>query len=76
MIDLTRRERGVRDHSRKTKNGCGFLYGSPKNFTCRVNRRCEVRNPKGGEFFIQITTDQVVWGGLSAPRHRRRLGAR
>ena len=42
--------------------------GSPKNFYLQGQPTLwEVYGiPKGGnEFFIQITTDQVVWGGLS-----------
>jgi deoxyhypusine synthase len=52
-----------------TKNGCVILGGgSPKNFYLQGQPTLwEVYGiPKGGnEFFIQITTDQVVWGGLS-----------
>jgi deoxyhypusine synthase len=51
------------------KNGCLILGGgSPKNFYLQGQPTLwEVYGiPKGGnEFFIQITTDQVVWGGLS-----------
>jgi deoxyhypusine synthase len=51
------------------KNGCVILGGgSPKNFYLQGQPTLwEVYGiPKGGnEFFIQITTDQVVWGGLS-----------
>ena len=51
------------------KNGCVILGGgSPKNFYLQGQPTLwEVYNiPKGGnDFFIQITTDQVVWGGLS-----------
>jgi deoxyhypusine synthase len=42
--------------------------GSPKNFYLQGQPTLwEVYGiPKGGnEYFIQITTDQVVWGGLS-----------
>jgi deoxyhypusine synthase len=52
-----------------TKNGCVILGGgSPKNFYLQAQPTLwEVYSiPKGGnDFFIQITTDQVVWGGLS-----------
>jgi len=51
------------------KNGCVILGGgSPKNFYLQGQPTLwEVYNiPKGGnDFFIQMTTDQVVWGGLS-----------
>lgn len=51
------------------KNGCIILGGgSPKNFYLQGQPTLwEVYGiPKGGnEYFIQITTDQVVWGGLS-----------
>jgi deoxyhypusine synthase len=51
------------------KNGCLILGGgSPKNFYLQGQPTLwEVYGiPKGGnDFFIQITTDQVVWGGLS-----------
>ena len=51
------------------KNGCVILGGgSPKNFYLQGQPTLwEVYGiPKGGnEYFIQITTDQVVWGGLS-----------
>jgi deoxyhypusine synthase len=51
------------------KNGCLILGGgSPKNFYLQGQPTLwEVYGiPKGGnEYFIQITTDQVVWGGLS-----------
>jgi deoxyhypusine synthase len=52
-----------------TRNGCVILGGgSPKNFYLQGQPTLwEVYGiPKGGnEFFIQFTTDQVVWGGLS-----------
>lgn len=52
-----------------TKNGCLILGGgSPKNFYLQGQPTLwEVYGiPKGGnDYFIQITTDQVVWGGLS-----------
>jgi len=52
-----------------TKNGCVILGGgSPKNFYLQGQPTLwEVYGiPKGGnEYFIQITTDSVVWGGLS-----------
>lgn len=52
-----------------TKNGCVILGGgSPKNFYLQGQPTLwEVYGiPKGGnEYFVQITTDQVVWGGLS-----------
>ena len=52
-----------------TQNGCVILGGgSPKNFYLQGQPTLwEVYGiPKGGnDFFIQITTDQVVWGGLS-----------
>jgi len=52
-----------------TKNGCVILGGgSPKNFYLQAQPTLwEVYGiPKGGnDYFIQITTDQVVWGGLS-----------
>jgi deoxyhypusine synthase len=51
------------------KNGCVILGGgSPKNFYLQGQPTLwEVYGiPKGGnEFFIQFTTDQAVWGGLS-----------
>jgi deoxyhypusine synthase len=51
------------------QNGCIILGGgSPKNFYLQAQPTLwEVYNiPKGGnDYFIQITTDQVVWGGLS-----------
>jgi deoxyhypusine synthase len=51
------------------KNGCVILGGgSPKNFYLQGQPTLwEVYGiPKGGnDFFIQITTDQAVWGGLS-----------
>jgi len=51
------------------KNGCVILGGgSPKNFYLQGQPTLwEVyRIPKGGnDYFIQFTTDQVVWGGLS-----------
>jgi len=50
-------------------NGCVILGGgSPKNFYLQAQPTLwEVYSiPKGGnDYFIQITTDQVVWGGLS-----------
>ena len=52
-----------------TRNGCVILGGgSPKNFYLQAQPTLwEVYSiPKGGsEYFIQITTDSVVWGGLS-----------
>ena len=52
-----------------TKNGCVILGGgSPKNFYLQGQPTLwEVYGiPKGGnDYFIQITADQVVWGGLS-----------
>jgi deoxyhypusine synthase len=51
------------------KNGCVILGGgSPKNFYLQAQPTLwEVYGiPKGGnDYFIQITTDSVVWGGLS-----------
>ena len=51
------------------KNGCVILGGgSPKNFYLQGQPTLwEVYGiPKGGnDYYIQITTDQVVWGGLS-----------
>jgi deoxyhypusine synthase len=51
------------------RNGCVILGGgSPKNFYLQAQPTLwEVYAiPKGGnEYFIQFTTDQVVWGGLS-----------
>src|SRR5438477_31807 len=51
------------------RNGCVILGGgSPKNFYLQAQPTLwEVYGiPKGGnEYFIQITTDSVVWGGLS-----------
>jgi deoxyhypusine synthase len=51
------------------KNGCIILGGgSPKNFYLQGQPTLwEVYGiPKGGnDYFIQFTTDQVVWGGLS-----------
>ncbi len=52
-----------------TQNGCVILGGgSPKNFYLQGQPTLwEVYGiPKGGnDYFIQFTTDQVVWGGLS-----------
>ena len=52
-----------------TRNGCLILGGgSPKNFYLQGQPTLwEIYGiPKGGtEYFVQITTDQVVWGGLS-----------
>jgi deoxyhypusine synthase len=52
-----------------TKNGCVILGGgSPKNFYLQGQPTLwEVYGiQKGGnDYFIQLTTDQVVWGGLS-----------
>ena len=52
-----------------TQNGCVILGGgSPKNFYLQAQPTLwEVYSiPKGGnDYFIQFTTDQVVWGGLS-----------
>jgi deoxyhypusine synthase len=52
-----------------TRNGCLILGGgSPKNFYLQGQPTLwEIYGiPKGGnDYFIQITTDQVVWGGLS-----------
>ncbi len=51
------------------KNGCLILGGgSPKNFYLQGQPTLwEIYGiPKGGnDYFIQFTTDQVVWGGLS-----------
>jgi deoxyhypusine synthase len=51
------------------QNGCVILGGgSPKNFYLQAQPTLwEVYSiPKGGnDYFIQFTTDQVVWGGLS-----------
>jgi deoxyhypusine synthase len=51
------------------QNGCVILGGgSPKNFYLQAQPTLwEVYGiHKGGnDYFIQITTDQVVWGGLS-----------
>jgi deoxyhypusine synthase len=51
------------------KNGCVILGGgSPKNFYLQGQPTLwEVYGiPRGGnDYFIQLTTDQVVWGGLS-----------
>ena len=51
------------------RNGCVILGGgSPKNFYLQGQPTLwEVYGiPKGGnDYFIQITTNQVVWGGLS-----------
>ena len=51
------------------KNGCVIVGGgSPKNFYLQGQPTLwEVYGiPKGGnDYFIQITTDSVVWGGLS-----------
>ncbi len=51
------------------RNGCLILGGgSPKNFYLQGQPTLwEIYGiPKGGnEYFVQITTDQVVWGGLS-----------
>jgi deoxyhypusine synthase len=52
-----------------TRNGCVILGGgSPKNFYLQAQPTLwEVYGiPKGGnDYFVQITTDSVVWGGLS-----------
>jgi deoxyhypusine synthase len=52
-----------------TRNGCVILGGgSPKNFYLQAQPTLwEVYGiPKGGnEYYVQITTDSVVWGGLS-----------
>jgi deoxyhypusine synthase len=52
-----------------SKNGCVIVGGgSPKNFYLQGQPTLwEVYGiPKGGnDYFIQLTTDQVVWGGLS-----------
>ena len=62
------------------QNGCVILGGgSPKNFYLQGQPTLwEVYGiPKGGnDYFIQITTDQVVWGGLSGrdPRRSGELG--
>ena len=52
-----------------TANGCLILGGgSPKNFYLQGQPTLwEIYGiPKGGtDYFVQITTDQVVWGGLS-----------
>jgi len=51
------------------KNGCVILGGgSPKNFYLQGQPTLwEVYGIRkgGNDYFIQITTDQVVWGGLS-----------
>ena len=51
------------------RNGCVILGGgSPKNFYLQAQPTLwEIYGiAKGGnDYFIQITTDQVVWGGLS-----------
>jgi deoxyhypusine synthase len=51
------------------RNGCVVVGGgSPKNFYLQAQPTLwEVYGiPKGGnDYFIQLTTDQVVWGGLS-----------
>jgi deoxyhypusine synthase len=53
------------------KNGCVILGGgSPKNFYLQGQPTLwevyGIPKGKGGnDYFIQITTDQVVWGGLS-----------
>ena len=51
------------------KNGCVILGGgSPKNFYLQGQPTLwELYGiPKGGiDFFVQLTTDQAVWGGLS-----------
>ena len=62
------------------QNGCVILGGgSPKNFYLQAQPTLwEVYGiPKGGnDYFIQITTDSVVWGGLSGatPCRGRQLG--
>lgn len=52
-----------------TQNGCVILGGgSPKNFYLQGQPTLwEIYGiPKGGtDYFVQITTDQAVWGGLS-----------
>ncbi|MGB7217261.1 MAG: deoxyhypusine synthase [Vicinamibacterales bacterium] len=52
-----------------TRNGCVILGGgSPKNFYLQAQPTLwEVYGiPKGGnDYYVQITTDSVVWGGLS-----------
>ena len=59
--------RSARSSSPGKKNGCVILGGgSPKNFYLQGQPTLwEVYGiPKGGnDYFIQITTDQVVWGG-------------
>ena len=61
--------RSARSSSPGKQNGCVILGGgSPKNFYLQGQPTLwEVYGiPKGGnDYFIQITTDQVVWGGLS-----------
>ena len=61
--------RSARSSSAGKQNGCVILGGgSPKNFYLQGQPTLwEVYGiPKGGnDYFIQITTDQVVWGGLS-----------
>src|SRR4029453_8678446 len=51
------------------QNGCVTLGGgSPKKFYLQAQPTLweGYSIPKGGnDYFIQITTDQVVWGGLS-----------
>ena len=57
------------------QNGCVILGGgSPKNFYLQGQPTLwEVYGiPKGGnDYFIQITTDQVVWGACRAPHPRK-----
>ena len=52
------------------QNGCVILGGgSPKNFYLQAQPtlwEVTVFQVGGNDYFIQITTDQVVWGGLGA----------
>ena len=64
-----RRQRGLRDHPRRQEER---LRDSRRRIAEELlpagaaDAVGGLRHPKGGnEFFIQITTDQVVWGGLS-----------
>ena len=74
------------DPNKDVNEICAFILAGQKNVSfpvadrqrtsiCRVSRRCGRWDPKGGnDFFIQITTDQVVWGGCPA-RHQPRPSA-
>jgi len=70
------RERGVRHHPGGQEERCVILGGgSPKNFYLQGQPTSGgLRHPERAatDYFIQFTTDQVVWGGSRAPRRPRR----